>query len=229
MLARLGRWLRRRAIAWFPSLTSPTVEHPATGVEVDRADRRLGAMVVVVLVATVVQPVAGVGLGTALVISGRWRLARRRAAVEQQVVACVPDTIDLLRLAAEVGSTVRMATEVVALHGDGRLAEALGHAAARAARGARLADELERVRDLGPAVGPLVDALIAAERHGAPLVATLENLATDARHERRRRAEEAARRLPVALIFPLVLCILPALGVLTVVPLAAAALDGLSF
>jgi hypothetical protein len=44
---------------------------------------------------------------------------------------------------------------------------------------------------------------------------------------RRRRAEEDARRLPVQLLFPLVLCVLPAFGLLAVVPLLLASLQSL--
>ena len=44
---------------------------------------------------------------------------------------------------------------------------------------------------------------------------------------RRRRAEEAARRLPVQLLFPLVLCVLPAFVLLAVVPLLLAAVPQL--
>jgi tight adherence protein C len=52
-------------------------------------------------------------------------------------------------------------------------------------------------------------------------------LATDVRADRRRRAEEAARRVPVKLLFPLVLCVLPAFALLTVAPLLAGALGSL--
>jgi tight adherence protein C len=52
-------------------------------------------------------------------------------------------------------------------------------------------------------------------------------LAAEVRAERRRRAEAAARRVPVKLLFPLVLCVLPAFGLLTVVPLLAGAATSL--
>ena len=79
----------------------------------------------------------------------------------------------------------------------------------------------------GEAVRPLVAALVASERYGAPLSAGLERLAGEVRRDRRRKAEEVARRIPVKLLFPLVGCTLPAFGLLTVAPLIAGALQAL--
>ena len=69
--------------------------------------------------------------------------------------------------------------------------------------------------------------LVASERYGVPLTEGLDRVAREARLERRRRAEERARRLPVLLLFPLVLCVLPAFGLLTVVPLLVGSLPDL--
>ena len=75
-----------------------------------------------------------------------------------------------------------------------------------------------------PPARPLVDVLLASERYGVPLGDGLDRVAREARLERRRRAEERARRVPVLLLFPLVLCVLPAFGLLTVVPLLVGSL-----
>ena len=70
-------------------------------------------------------------------------------------------------------------------------------------------------------------ALVASERYGAPLAAGLDRLAAEVRASRRRRADEVARKVSVKLLFPLVLCILPAFALLTVAPLIASALKSL--
>ena len=70
-----------------------------------------------------------------------------------------------------------------------------------------------------PCFRPLVEALADHDRYGTPLGPVLERVSIDSRLRRRRQAEEAARRLPVTLLFPLVLTTLPAFALLTIAPL----------
>jgi pilus assembly protein TadC len=56
----------------------------------------------------------------------------------------------------------------------------------------------------------------------------LDRVSVDCRLRRRRAAEEAARRLPVTLLFPLVLTTLPAFALLTIVPLLVGSFSSLS-
>jgi tight adherence protein C len=95
------------------------------------------------------------------------------------------------------------------------------------AGGSRLVVALERLPvQIGESCRPLVALLLAAEADGLPVVAGLERLAGECRLERRHRAEVAARQVPVRLLFPLLVCILPAFALLTVAPLLAGSLDG---
>lgn len=152
---------------------------------------------------------------------------RDRAAVE----ADLPEVVDLLRMCVGAGLTVPLAVQAVARRADGPVARALGQAAGNAAaRGLRLADELDAVAEpggLGEPVRPLVGVLTGCERYGHAIGPALERLAAECRADERRRAEAAARRVPVLLLFPLVTCILPAFALLTVAPLLAGALRAL--
>jgi tight adherence protein C len=133
-----------------------------------------------------------------------------------------------LVLAVGAGLTVPLAVAAVARHATGPLAAELRRALADAHHGRRLADALDDVpARVGETARPLTAALVASERYGAPVVAGLERLATEVRRDRRRRAEEAARRVPVKLLFPLVTCTLPAFALLTVAPLIAGTLGSL--
>ena len=190
--------------------------------------RRVGTVVCAVAPALAVFPVAAVPAAAAAVavpvLRRRQRQRRRVAAVE----ASMPEAVDLLQLAVGAGLSVRLAVEAVAQRTDGPLGDELRRAVAETARGRRLADALyDLPLRAGDAVRPLVGVLVACERYGAPLAAGLERLASEVRATSRRRAEEAARRVPVKLLFPLVTCILPAFALLTVAPLIASALRSL--
>lgn len=163
----------------------------------------------------------------------RPRLRRRatEARLERaRIVEAIPDVVDLFTVAVAAGLNVRLAVAAVASRAPpGPVAEALREVEAEVGRGgARLADVLDRLPEsLGEAIRPLSRALVDAERYGSPLRAGLERLADDARRARQQRAEEAARRIPVQLLLPLVACILPAFGLLTVAPLIAGGLRAL--
>ncbi len=164
---------------------------------------------------------AGVALPT-LVERSR---ARRRAAI---ILRHLPETVDLLLLAAGSGLNVSLAVAAVARRAPSPFAEELTRVSEEAALGRRLADALEDVvARTDEVVRPLIAALVAGERYGAPLGEALDRLAHEVRAQRRRRAEEAARRVPVKLLFPLVMCILPAFGLLTLAPVLAGAFRAL--
>ncbi|MEO7371245.1 MAG: type II secretion system F family protein, partial [Ilumatobacteraceae bacterium] len=94
--------------------------------------------------------------------------------------------------------------------------------------GDRFADALERLTvRLGAVARPLVDSLSAADRYGLPLAPVLERLSFEARQQRRRDTDAAARELPVRLAMPLVLCTLPSFVLLAIVPLLLGALSSL--
>jgi tight adherence protein C len=86
------------------------------------------------------------------------------------------------------------------------------------ALGATFADALDDLAARAPPFRAVADALLASDRLGAPVGPALARLAAEQRSELRRRAEAHARRVPVRLLFPLVFVVLPAFGLLTVVP-----------
>jgi tight adherence protein C len=154
--------------------------------------------------------------------------AHQRRRLARRVRAALPDAVDLLRLGAEAGLTTSQALAALAAHGSGPVAAGAAVVLRRVAHGERLADALEVLR-AEATLATLADALIDAERYGAPLRLALERLATDARAQRRRDAEVVARRLPVRLLAPLVVCALPATAVLAVAPVVAVSLQGLAW
>jgi tight adherence protein C len=155
----------------------------------------------------------------------RWRCGRP---LEAAALDELPDVVDLLLLAVGSGLNVHLAVRAVAARSPPVIGHALAQAGHRAARGVALADALEEVVvEVGETLRPLVVALTSSLRYGTPVVPALERVSAEARADRRRRAEEAARRVPVKLLFPLIACILPAFAALTVLPLLASTLESL--
>jgi tight adherence protein C len=209
---RLGAWLLAR-------LRRPA--DPLTA-------RRLGGAVLATLAVLPALPLAAPAaalVGWSLPAVRARRAERRRLAA---LASDLPEVVDLFVLAVGAGLTVPLAVAAVAARASGPLAAELARACDEVRLGRRLAEALDDVvARVGEPVRPLVAALVASERYGAPLSAGLERLAGEVRRQRRHRAEEAARRVPVKLLFPLVCCTLPALALLTVAPLVASAVRSL--
>jgi tight adherence protein C len=203
-LAGAGAWARRPPPARARALVGGAFRPSVRGVRLPQLDQ---------VAATVLPWVV------------RRRNARRRAAA---LAADLPEVVDLLVLAVSAGLTVPLAVAAVALRAEGPLATELARVLDETAHGRRLADALDDLpARAGETLRPLSAALVASERYGAPIGTGLERLAREVRRDRRRRAEEAARRVPVKLLFPLVTCTLPAFALLTVAPLIAGTLGSL--
>jgi len=201
----------------------------AAGRPVDRsADRAVGRVAIGALAAALVAPAlapAVVGLGWAGGVRRRRVVARRRS---RELVDELPDVVDLLRLAVDAGLTVPLAVAAVAQRGTGRVAAELARVGRATELGVAVDDALTGVVDaLGEPVRPVIAALLGGLRDGVPVGPALERVGAELRVDRRRAADIRARRLPVTLLAPLVGCVLPAFGLLTVVPVLAAALRAL--
>jgi tight adherence protein C len=212
MATRVGRIVRRLGGR------RPDVAH----------DRRLGRALLAGLALAPAVPVAAPVVAMAL---WAWPtvVARRQARARVAgVVSALPDVVDLFVVAIGSGLNVPLAIAVVAPRAPPPLLDPLVAAAAAIGRGERVADALSGVPEhTGDAVRPLITALVTSLRYGAPLLPALERVAAEVRLDRRRRAEEAARRVPVKLLFPLVLCTLPAFALLSVAPVLVATLRDL--
>ena len=189
-----------------------------------RAAGAVAAAVAALVTLSVAPALAPVAAATAWAVPRlRVRAAGRRRV--RAFEAGLPDLVDLLVLAVGAGCNVPLALAAAGRRGAGPLAAEVRRLSAEVDGGRRLADALDDLPSRsGEPVRALAAVLAACERYGAPALPALERLAGELRIQRQRRAEAAARRVPVTLLFPLVLCILPAFALLTVAPLVAGAL-----
>ena len=226
-------WLERLGRSRLGRLASPSQEVrrrlPAAGWPLS-PDALTGARLVV----------GGGGLALGLLLTATWPGALVLAPACFLVGARFPDLWLARRVRRRMRAIARQVVDLVEIlvaTTDGGLGP--GEALRRAAHVLRapLGDELSvavREIDLGASWRSALDGLVArsedpslrrltralerSQRLGTTVRTTLRGVATDLRDDRRVRAEEAARRAPVKMLFPLVLLILPAFLLLTVGP-----------
>ena len=163
---------------------------------------------------------------SAVVARHRSRRRQRMLQIERHL----PEVIDLLGLVVGAGRpTVSALSDISPRVAEPFRTELLA-VVRRTAAGESFVDSARRLRDsLGPSVSSVVYAVTAAEIDGTPLRPALQRAADEAHRRRRVRAQEAARRVPVLMLFPLVFCVLPAFCLLTVVPLLLGTISDLGF
>jgi tight adherence protein C len=225
--ARLRRRIAGLAIPRHRTAASPVMGRTRPGPR--RLIRPVSLALLAAVAAAISPPLSGAALAAAWVWP-RWRSAAARRRHDRAILAELPEVVDLLLVAVASGLNLRLSVAAVGERGPPLFGVALGRAATDIVAGARVADALDAaLGGLGDPARPLAIALLGSARYGTSLTAALERLAIETRQLRRRQAEEAIRRVPVKLLFPLVLLVLPAFVLLTVVPLLASALRSLPF
>lgn len=162
------------------------------------------------------------GLPTLLLTAGGPYLVLRAKVRDRQnkVIRALPDALDLIITCMEAGLGVDAAFAKVAEKTSGPLAETLSLYLRQVGMGRPRRDALTYVAERTGArdLVRLAAAVTQAELVGASLGDALRMQAGDIRVARRRRAEQAARRAPVLMTIPLIMCFVPAMGIIVVVP-----------
>ena len=153
------------------------------------------------------------------------RDARRQGAAIERAL---PDAMDLLVLSVRAGLTPFQAVCDLATSDVRAIGDAFGEVVRRTERGQPFADALGALPErLGVHAGGLADVIATSDRHGLPLGPVLDQLTAEVRATRRRLDQADARKLPVRLSFPLVVCTLPSFVLLAIAPAVIAALSSL--
>jgi len=147
-------------------------------------------------------------------------LGKRVTARQEQILVALPYAIDLLTISVEAGMGFDAAVGYTMRKIKGPLAEEFSKTLNEIRLGK---PRLEALGDLGNRTGVedlkvFVTAIVHVSRLGGNITNTLRVQSDGIRVRRRQRAQEAAMKAPVKLVFPLVLCVLPALFVVIIVP-----------
>lgn len=147
-------------------------------------------------------------------------LRRGGQARQREITRSMPDALDLLALTVEAGLGLEQGMAEVAQEVTGPLGDELDRMLKEQQLGRSRREALEALhaRNRSEELRAFVDALLHAERLGAPMAATLRTQAREARRRRRASAREQAGKAPVKLLFPLILGIFPAMFVVILGP-----------
>lgn len=149
-----------------------------------------------------------------------WLVAGRVAERQHAIQRALPDTLDLLSITVQAGLGFDAAVSRVADQSEGPLGEELRRLLREMELGKSRADAL---RDLGarndlPELTSFVLAMVQADTFGISIARVLDVQAREMRLKRRQRAEEQAHKVPVKILFPVMLCIFPSLFVVLLGP-----------
>ena len=150
------------------------------------------------------------------------RMAKRR---QHRIRLSLADALDLLVVSVEAGLGLDQALQ--------RVGDELAFAYPDLSEELRLVNlelragkpRVEALRNLGERTGvedlsSLVAMLIQTDKFGTSVAQSLRVASETLRTKRRQRAEEAAAKTGVKMVFPLVFCIFPAIWVVTIGPAA---------
>ena len=168
----------------------------------------------------VVMAFGAAGLGYILPNIVLARMEKRR---QHKIQLSLPDALDLLVVSVEAGLGLDQAIQ--------RVSEELTFAHPELCEEMRLINfelragkpRTEALQNLGERTGvddviSLVAMLVQTDKFGTSVAQSLRVHSDTARTKRRQRAEEAAAKTGVKMVFPLVFCIFPAIWVVTIGP-----------
>lgn len=140
----------------------------------------------------------------------------RVEAIEKEL----PDVLDVLAISVEAGVGLEGAIQAVVERFSSPLGDELGHMLSEMELGLSRREALQHLRartDI-PDLNGFVLALLQADALGMPMTRVLQTQADEMRRRRRGRVREAAAKLPVKILFPLIIFILPALFIVIMGP-----------
>jgi tight adherence protein C len=140
----------------------------------------------------------------------------------EMIAKALPDTLDQMTVSVEAGMGFEAAMARAGKTGRGPLAEELVRTLQEVQVGVPRTTALRNLaeRTEQPDLRHFVLAVVQAESYGIPIANVLRTQAGEQRLKRRQRAEERAMRIPVKIIFPLIICIMPTIFIVVLGPAA---------
>jgi tight adherence protein C len=169
--------------------------------------------------------VGGAGIGY---IAPEFWLGRKIKARSFGMILQLPDALDLLTISVEAGLGFDAALAKVVEKMEGPLVDEFRQALAEVRMGRPRREALRDVANRADAqpVSNFIGAIVQAEQLGVPIAKVLQIQSNQLRIERRQRAEEAAAKAPVKMLFPMVGCIFPTIFIVILGPAIVTVMGG---
>jgi tight adherence protein C len=155
-------------------------------------------------------------------------LGRRIRARSYAMILQLPDALDLLTISVEAGLGFDAALAKVVEKMEGPLVNEFRQALAEIRMGRTRREALRDIVQRADAqpVANFIGAIVQAEQLGVPIAKVLQIQSQQLRIERRQRAEEAAAKAPVKMLFPMVGCIFPTIFIVILGPAIVTVMGG---
>ncbi len=142
----------------------------------------------------------------------------------------LPDAIDLLTISVESGLGFDAACAQVARNTEGPLADEFARMLQEMQIGRGRSEALRSLADRTnlPDLRSFVSAMVQADAFGIPVGQVLRVQSSEIRTKRRQWAEEAAQKVPVKMLVPLIFCILPCLFIAVLGPAGISIMNSFS-
>lgn len=140
------------------------------------------------------------------------------------------DALDMLTVCVEAGQGFDAAILQVARTVNGPIAGEFARVLSEMQIGKSRGEAFSALgeRTTAPEIKNFVSTLVQADRLGLPIAAVLREQTKEMRVVRRQRAEEKAQKVTVKILFPLLVCIFPALFIVIIGPGAIKIVDAFS-
>jgi tight adherence protein C len=155
-------------------------------------------------------------------------LGRRIRSRSESMVLELPDALDLLTISVEAGLGFDAALAKVVEKMEGPLVNEFRQALAEIRMGRTRREALRDVAQRADSqpINNFIGAIVQAEQLGVPIAKVLQIQSNQLRIERRQRAEEAAAKAPVKMLFPMVGCIFPTIFIVILGPAIITVMKG---